>query len=62
VITKQGELWFAQDNDDRIDVLPERKRYSQAGRHTCRCACVPAGDGAGQVAGGVIATQVGPAR
>src|SRR4029077_8448688 len=20
-ITKQGELWFAQDNDDRIDVL-----------------------------------------
>lgn len=26
-VTKQGELWFAQDNDDRIDVLPERKRY-----------------------------------
>jgi hypothetical protein len=26
-ITKQGELWFAQDNDDRIDVLPEKKRY-----------------------------------
>ena len=24
---KQGELWFAQDNDDRIDVLPEKKRY-----------------------------------
>ncbi len=23
----QGELWFAQDNDDRIDVLPEKKRY-----------------------------------
>ncbi len=26
-VTQQGELWFAQDNDDRIDVLPERKRY-----------------------------------
>ncbi|MEP6876917.1 MAG: MG2 domain-containing protein, partial [Burkholderiales bacterium] len=24
-VTKQGELWFAQDNDDRIDVLPEKK-------------------------------------
>jgi uncharacterized protein YfaS (alpha-2-macroglobulin family) len=26
-VTKQGELWFAQDNDDRIDVLPEKKHY-----------------------------------
>ena len=26
-VTKQGELWFEQDNDDRIDVLPEKKRY-----------------------------------
>ena len=26
-VTQQGELWFAQDNDDRIDVLPEKKRY-----------------------------------
>ncbi len=26
-VTKQGEIWFAQDNDDRIDVLPEKKRY-----------------------------------
>ncbi len=26
-ITRQGELWFAQDNDDRIDVLAEKKRY-----------------------------------
>jgi alpha-2-macroglobulin len=26
-VTRQGELWFEQDNDDRIDVLPERKRY-----------------------------------
>jgi len=25
-VTKQGELWFEQDNDDRIDVLPERRR------------------------------------
>ncbi len=26
-VTRQGELWFGQDNDDRIDVLPEKKRY-----------------------------------
>ncbi len=26
-ITRQGEFWFAQDNDDRIDLLPEKKRY-----------------------------------
>ena len=26
-ITRQGELWFAQDNDDRIDLLPEKRRY-----------------------------------
>ena len=26
-VTKQGELWFAQDNDDRVDVLPEKKNY-----------------------------------
>lgn len=26
-ITRRGELWFAQDNDDRIDVLPEKSRY-----------------------------------
>ena len=26
-VTRQGELWFAQDNDDRMDVLPEKKRY-----------------------------------
>lgn len=26
-VTKAGELWFAQDNDDRIDVIPERRRY-----------------------------------
>ncbi|HYN62952.1 MAG TPA: MG2 domain-containing protein, partial [Rubrivivax sp.] len=26
-VTRQGELWFAQDNDDRIDVLPEKRRY-----------------------------------
>jgi len=27
-ITRQGELWFAQDNDDRIDVLPEKRSYA----------------------------------
>ena len=26
-VTGQGELWFAQDNDDRIDLLPEKRRY-----------------------------------
>ncbi len=26
-VTKQGELWFAGEDHDRIDVLPEKKRY-----------------------------------
>lgn len=26
-VTRAGELWFAQDNDDRIDVIAERRRY-----------------------------------
>lgn len=26
-ITRHGELWFSQDNDDRMDVLPEKKAY-----------------------------------
>ena len=26
-ITGTGELWFAQDDDDRIELLPEKKRY-----------------------------------
>jgi uncharacterized protein YfaS (alpha-2-macroglobulin family) len=26
-ITRQGDLWFAQDNDDRMDVLPEKRKY-----------------------------------
>ena len=26
-ITGAGELWFAQDEDDRIELLPEKKRY-----------------------------------
>ncbi|MFY9479427.1 MAG: MG2 domain-containing protein [Aquabacterium sp.] len=26
-VTRHGELWFSQDNDDRMDVLPEKKRY-----------------------------------
>ena len=25
-VTRQGELWFEQDNDDRIDLLPEKRR------------------------------------
>ncbi|MFT3821918.1 MAG: MG2 domain-containing protein [Rubrivivax sp.] len=31
-VTRQGELWFEQDNDDRIDVLPEKKRYEPGER------------------------------
>lgn len=26
-VTGKGELWFAQDNHDRIELLPEKKRY-----------------------------------
>ena len=26
-VTKQGELWFGGDNNDRIDLLPEKKSY-----------------------------------
>jgi uncharacterized protein YfaS (alpha-2-macroglobulin family) len=26
-VTRQGELWFSQDNDDRMDVLPEKTAY-----------------------------------
>ena len=26
-VTKQGELWFGGENNDRIDVLPEKKSY-----------------------------------
>ena len=26
-VTRQGELWFEQDNDDRIDLLAEKRRY-----------------------------------
>ncbi|MBT9494417.1 MAG: alpha-2-macroglobulin, partial [Paucibacter sp.] len=26
-LTRQGELWFEQDNDDRIDLLAEKKQY-----------------------------------
>ncbi|MES2106959.1 MAG: alpha-2-macroglobulin family protein, partial [Pseudomonadota bacterium] len=29
-VTRQGEIWFDGENQDRIDVLPEKKRY-QAG-------------------------------
>ncbi|HEY1393672.1 MAG TPA: alpha-2-macroglobulin family protein, partial [Methylibium sp.] len=26
-VTKQGEVWFGGDNDDRMDVIPERRSY-----------------------------------
>lgn len=26
-VTRQGELWFEQGNDDRIDVLPDKRRF-----------------------------------
>ena len=26
-VTRQGELWFGGDNHDRMDLLPEKKRY-----------------------------------
>ncbi|MFZ6644074.1 MG2 domain-containing protein [Undibacterium sp. TJN25] len=29
-VTRQGEIWFDGENQDRIDILPEKKRY-QAG-------------------------------
>ena len=59
-ITKQGELWFAQDNDDRIDVLPEKKRYEPG--ETARLQVrMPFREATALVAverEGVIATQV----
>jgi len=27
-VTRQGELWFAQDNDDRMDLIPEKRSYA----------------------------------
>ncbi len=59
-ITKQGELWFSQDNDDRIDVLPEKKRYEPG--ETARLQVrMPFREATALVAverEGVIATQV----
>ena len=59
-ITRQGELWFAQDNDDRIDVLPEKKRYEPG--ETARLQVrMPFREATALVAverEGVIATQV----
>lgn len=26
-VTRQGELWFGGENDDRMDVIPEQRRY-----------------------------------
>ena len=63
-ITKQGELWFAQDNDDRIDVLPEKKRYEPG--ETARLQVrMPFREATALVAverEGVIATQVATLR
>ena len=59
-ITRQGELWFAQDNDDRIDILPEKKRYEPG--ETARLQVrMPFREATALVAverEGVIATQV----
>ncbi|HZV92782.1 MAG TPA: alpha-2-macroglobulin family protein, partial [Caldimonas sp.] len=59
-ITKQGELWFSQDNDDRIDVLPEKKSYEpgETARFQVR---MPFREATALVAverEGIIATQV----
>ena len=63
-ITKQGELWFSQDNDDRIDVLPEKKRYEPG--ETARLQVrMPFREATALVAverEGVIATQVATLR
>jgi uncharacterized protein YfaS (alpha-2-macroglobulin family) len=59
-ITKQGELWFEQDNDDRIDVLPEKKRY-EPGEMARLQVRMPYREATALVAverEGVIATQV----
>ena len=57
---QQGELWFSQDNDDRIDVLPEKKRYEPG--ETARLQVrMPFREATALVAverEGVIATQV----
>ena len=59
-VTKQGELWFEQDNDDRIDVLPEKKAYE--GGETARLQVrMPFREATALVAverEGVISTQV----
>ncbi|HET7794471.1 MAG TPA: MG2 domain-containing protein [Rhizobacter sp.] len=59
-VTRQGELWFAQDNDDRIDVLPEKKAY-QPGETARLQVRMPFREATALVSverEGVIATQV----
>lgn len=59
-VTRQGELWFAQDNDDRIDVLPEKKSY-QPGETARLQVRMPFREATALVSverEGVIATQV----
>jgi len=38
-VTRQGELWFAGENQDRIDILPERKPIRPVKPQSSRCAC-----------------------
>ena len=59
-ITRQGELWFAQDNDDRMDVLAEKKSY-QPGETARLQVRMPFREATALVAverEGVIATRV----
>jgi hypothetical protein len=41
-VTKQGELWFGGENNDRIDLLPEKKTTNPARPPRFRCACLSA--------------------
>ena len=48
-VTRHGELWFAQDNDDRVDLLPEEEALRPAeDRRSCSCGhALPLGHRAG---------------
>ncbi len=59
-VTGRDDLWFAQDNDDRIDVLAEKKRY-EPGETAVFQVRMPFREATALVAverEGVIATQV----
>lgn len=38
-VSRAERWWFAQDNDDRIDVLPEKRELEPGETAGCRCAC-----------------------